>query len=254
MDIETSPMLMYRWGIFDDGNGAIDQIYRDWHILTWAARWLGKAETMSDSMRHDPAYVPWSDDDSRPVKSLWKLFDEADWVIGHNLDRFDIKKMNARFMLHDLPQPSPYKTIDTLKIARSRFAFTSNKLDYLGQKLCGRRKVQHQGHALWRGCLAGDADCWTTMLKYNVGDIDLQEQVYFKLRGWDKRHPNFGIYSNAQETVCTVCGSTNLTRLEKTIKTNVSEFPGYQCGKCGHAMRTRKNIRSPDTAPLVNAL
>jgi len=253
-DIETSPLLAYCWSIWHH-NIPIDHVFRDWHILTWAARWLGEEETMFDSMFLDPKYEPWSEDDSRPVKSLWKLLDEADWVVGQNSDKFDIKKMNTRFLLHDLGIPSPYRSIDTLKIAKNNFAFTSNKLDYMAQKLLGFGKVTHEGHKLWRDCLAGVPEAWETMKRYNIGDIDALEGVYLALRPWHKQHPSFIAQSDVG-TVCTVCGSPAVTETGKTVKTMVSEFKSYQCEDCGHHMRSRKSLRTKKTGgsvKLINA-
>jgi len=55
------------------------------------------------------------------IKELWDVFDQADIIIAHHGDGFDIKKSNARFVFHNLQPPSPYKSIDTLKIARKYF-------------------------------------------------------------------------------------------------------------------------------------
>ena len=44
-----------------------------------------------------------------------------------------------------MPPPSPYKTIDTLKIARKYFGFNSSKLDDLGRVLGAGEKVRHGG-------------------------------------------------------------------------------------------------------------
>ena len=250
LDIETAPMLGYLWSLWQDGIQH-DQIYRDWHILTWSARWLGDKETMSDSMWYDENYRPWSEDDSRPVRSLWKLMDEADWIIWQNGDKFDRKKMNTRFILLGLHPPSPYKSIDTLKIATREFNFTSNKLDYLATKLCGFGKVKHEGHVLWRECLVGKKEAWEKMMEYNIGDIDTLEAVYFAMRAWDRQHPSFIIQTDSNDHICTVCGSP-AKPTGKTVKTNVSEFQAFQCTSCGHHMRGRRNVR-PGVIPLVNA-
>ena len=68
-------------------------------------------------------------DDKRVLQSIWKLLDEADIVIGHNGDRFDLRKLNARFIDNDINPPSPFRTIDTLKVARREFAFVSYTKD-----------------------------------------------------------------------------------------------------------------------------
>jgi len=251
-DIETAPMLVYSWSLYPNFI-AHDQVFRDWHILTWAGRWLGESETLSDSMFLHDEYEPWSDNDKSTVESLYKLFDEADWIIGQNLDRFDIKKMNTRFLMHGLPPCSPYKTIDTLKIAKSQFSFTSNKLDFLGEKLCGMPKIKTD-HQLWRDCLAGKEKAWREMLTYNIRDIDVLEAVYFKLRAWDKRHPNFMMFTDSELTLCPVCGSHNIKETGKTVKTMVSEFVGMVCEECGHHSRQRNNVRQTEAKGGVPAL
>jgi DNA polymerase III epsilon subunit-like protein len=76
--------------------------------------------------------------------------DEADLICAHNGDAFDIKKINSRLIVNGFKPPSPFKTIDTLKIARRVFKFDSNKLDNIGRYLSrGPEDPQH-----WRGALA----------------------------------------------------------------------------------------------------
>jgi hypothetical protein len=52
-----------------------------------------------------------------------------------------------------LKPPSPYITIDTLKIASKYFAFPSNKLTDVGTFLKIGKKLQHTGIALWFDCM-----------------------------------------------------------------------------------------------------
>ena len=133
-DIETALMEVYVWGLykqFISHNNIIkdkDGEEKSWFVLSWAAKWLYDENVQSDIVTPKEARKR---KDKRILKSIWKLLDEAEIVIGHNLDRFDIRKLNARFIDNDLDPPSPYKTIDTLKIARREFAFVSYKQDYL---------------------------------------------------------------------------------------------------------------------------
>jgi hypothetical protein len=81
------------------------------------------------------------------------LFDETDVIVAHNGDRLDIKKSNAWFIAYGLKPPSPYITIDTLKIARKYFAFASNKLSDLSRFLKVGKMLEHTGIALWFDCM-----------------------------------------------------------------------------------------------------
>ena len=120
-DIETTPMPVWVW---DFGKQYVPHtnIVKDksgnqkfWYVLSWAAKWLYDENILSDVLTPEGAVAR---DDKRILDSVWKLIDEADIVIAHNGDRFDIRKLNARFILNDMNPPSPYKSIDTLKIAR----------------------------------------------------------------------------------------------------------------------------------------
>ena len=182
-DIETTPMPVWVWdfgkqyvahtNILKDKDG----IQKSWYVLSWAAKWLYDENVLSDVLTSDEAVAG---NDKRILDSVWKLMDKADIVIGHNGDRFDIRKLNARFILNGMNPPSPYKTIDTLKIARREFAFSSNKQDYLTKTfgLSEKLKTEFQ---LWVDCMNGDKERLAEMLKYNKGDVIGLEQLYLKL-------------------------------------------------------------------------
>lgn len=49
-DIETAPILASVWRIWDQNIG-LNQIKADWHLLSFAAKWLGSAERKCPWMR-----------------------------------------------------------------------------------------------------------------------------------------------------------------------------------------------------------
>ena len=83
-------------------------------------------------------------------------------------------------------------------IAKQQFGFTSNKLEYLTEKLCPEHKKskhkQFPGHELWSECLKGNPAAWAEMKSYNIDDIWGTEGVYNALCRWDNRLPNFDVY------------------------------------------------------------
>ena len=93
-------------------------------------------------------------DDERLVLKLWCLLDNADIVIGHNLRRFDNKKANSYFLKYGLKPPSPYRTIDTLLIAKAKFALPFNNLDYIAEYVNVGRKIPTDIQ-LWIDCDKG---------------------------------------------------------------------------------------------------
>lgn len=229
-DLETAPNLGWVWGKYEQDVIAYE---KESYLLCFAAKWLG-GKTFAHAL---PDYARYSQDpenDRKLVEDLWKLFDEADIIIAHNGDQFDIKKANARFLYHKLPPPSPYKTLDTKKIAKSVAMFNSNKLDDLGEHLGEGRKIKTD-FSLWKGCMNGDPNSWKKMIRYNKQDVILLEKIYLRLRPFTKNHPNIGAYVGAM--VCPRCGSTHLQSRGYSVSLH-GRFNRFQCQTCGGWGRT----------------
>lgn len=244
-DIETAPLLAYTWGLWDQ-NIALNQIHTDWYVLSWSAKWLD--DPPSAIMYQDQRKAKNIEDDSRILKALWKLLDEADIVITQNGKAFDEKKLNARFIMHGFQPPSPFKHIDTLRIAKRKFGFTSNKLEYMTNKLCTKyKKLKHKkfaGFELWRACLAGNVAAWNEMEKYNKYDVLSLEELYRKLVPWDDKAPNFNLWSDATDQACK-CGSNEFAKRGYTF-TTTGKFQCYRCTNCGAHTRDKTNLLSKE--------
>jgi len=235
-DIETSLMKVYVWGLFKQriphGN-----IIKSWFVISWAAKWLYDKKIINDVVTPEEAV---NQDDKRILKSIWKLLDQADIVIAHNGDRFDIRKLNWRFISQDMEPPSPFRSIDTLKIARSQFAAPSYKQDYLTKYFTLEKKLRTE-FSLWTKSMDGDEDSLKRMARYNRHDVMGLEQVYLKLRPYMKNHPNIGVLMD--EDVCTICGSYDLEETESVYLTSASKFPVYRCTSCNTPyIRGKKNV------------
>lgn len=162
----------------------------------------------------------------------------------HNCKKFDIKKLNARFLLNGYQPPSDYRVIDTLEIAKRHFGFTSNKLEYMTSKLCKKYKKsghgKYPGFLLWKETLKGNQEAWREMEEYNILDVLSLEELYTILRPWYKQHPNFNIYYNDNQIRCS-CGSTNLEN-NGFVYSNLSKFTRFRCQDCGAEVRDRVNL------------
>lgn len=215
LDIETSPILSYNWGLYEQT--AIKKI-KPTTILSVAYQWLGNR-----------TYVLSCDTQSEKsvLLKLHKLLDEADIVIAHNGDSFDIKKINYRFMVHKIPPPSPYKTIDTKKVAKSVAAFDSNSLNNLGIDLDEGEKIKHRGFDMWEGCMVGNPTDWRDMKRYNKKDVDLLVRIYLRLRPWMKQHPR-----TTENKVCQHCGSSSYHHRGFMLTMAGHKFQRLRC-ECG---------------------
>jgi DNA polymerase elongation subunit (family B) len=202
----------------------------EWYILCFSAKWLGSSKIIKSKLNDFELFNKDKENDSEVVKKIWAIFDEADIIVAHNGDEFDIKKANARFLFHGLNPPSPFKTIDTKKVAKRYFNFNSNKLDDLGRYLKLGRKREHEGFKLWLKCMNGERSAWNRMLKYNIQDILLLEKLYKKFLSWITNHPNYGLYQQ-KDFACPNCGSRHLQKRGYNY-TQVSRFQRWQCNDC----------------------
>lgn len=193
IDIESAPIIAHVWRLFDQNIG-LNQIEQDWSILSYCAKWKGSEDIIYDDLSDQKDF----EDDSKLLEGLWSLLNEADFVVGQNSKRFDVKKINARLVLNGYPKPSTFRQIDTLEIAKQQFGFTSNKLEYMTDKLCKvHKKLQHKkfpGHMLWAECLRGNPEAWQEMREYNVNDVLSLEELYDILSSWDNKLPNFEVF------------------------------------------------------------
>lgn len=245
MDIETSPELGYHWGRWKQNVG-VKQVKRRSNLLTFAYKWLGSTETYADALPYYPDYMLDMHDDALLVKAMWNLLDSADAVVAHNGDKFDLAYLNSRFAYHGLGMPSPYKSIDTLKIAKKYFRFPANSL----AELCAYFNVAGKfdtNFDLWLGCERGDPASWEEMVTYNIQDVKALEDVYMKLAPYDKGHPNLGLYYDDDAIRDPVTGSTDVVELKGNAYTAMSGFKSYR-GPTGHVFRTNKKVKKVITA------
>ena len=226
-DIETAPTRGWVWRNYEDNLIRTDH---DWYMLSFACKWAHSDDIKVFGLDDFPTWKKDKEDDRELVNKLWSYIDEADILVAHNGDQFDIKKANARFIIHNLSPPSTYKSIDTLKIARANFKFGSNKLNDLATYLGIGEKLAHTGAHLWFGCMNGDPEDWKMMKRYNVHDVKLLEEVYYRLRGWHKTHPNINLYDHTDG--CPKCKSMNIQKRGFEIKV-ATKRQRFQCQDCG---------------------
>lgn len=186
-----------------------------WHgtpRVHFAAEWLdGGAEAM--------------------LQATWAAYDEADIVVGHNLRGFDTKKLRGAWLEIGLPEPTPFKTIDTLTVARE-FGYESNTLDALCRRLGIPAKTDRYDVEVARAACAGNRAAQRKITRYNKGDIIATEGLYDFFRGHMPGHPH--IAPASADPTCNQCGSTDLSLNEaKPHRAQSLAYPLYRCGNCG---------------------
>lgn len=231
-DLETSPNLGWVWQKWQQDVIAFKE---EWELLSFAYKWHGAKKTIAVGQDTFSEEIL--------VRRLWQLFDEADVLVAHNANKFDVKKANAKFIQYGLMPPAPYKVIDTLQIAKRYFKFNSNKLDDLGNLLGVGRKVETGGFSLWLGCMNNDPKSWAKMLRYNKQDVLLLEKVYLKLRPWMDNHPALNLLSDKPDA-CPKCEVSGKMQARGWANTKVARRRRYQCQACGGWSQGRYSERT----------
>lgn len=216
-DIETSPILGFTWNAYEDN---LLKIEKDSGLLAFAYMWNDGPITVLSKRLYSERQM---------VKILWELFNEADVIVAQNGDKFDIRWANRLFIKYKLKPPAPYKTVDTLKLARKYFKFTKNSLDYLSEILLGEKKIETNSK-LWFDCMRGDTSALKEMEKYCIHDVKLLDGVYNKLKVWHTGHPNSNLYNNTTHK-CPVCGGN--TQKRGFMVTRAAKYQRFACTKCG---------------------
>lgn len=243
LDIETSPIIAYTWGLWKQNIG-LSQIIRDWTVLSFCSKTLGDKEIRYlDTSEKDDPY-----DDFDVMHALWKELDEADIIIVQNGVKFDLRKINARFLVLGFPPPRPYKLIDTMLEARKLAAMTSNKLEWLASVLTNVTKDKHHefpGFELWTACLNKNPRAWAVMRKYNPKDVIATEKVYLKLRPYIVGHPNIAAYDDDEDMRCPKCGSKHVHPRGFTY-TQTGKYQRYRCTTCKGWSRSRYTLNTTE--------
>lgn len=233
-DIETFPMEVRVWGLGEQ-RVTLDQIVKDWSVAAWAAKWLNSpvSETIYRDTRHNRDVRS----DKNILVPMWKLLNEADIVITQNGQKFDSKKLNARFIEHGMLPPKPYKHLDTYKIAKGVAEFTSHKLEYLTEKLNTKyKKLKHKkypGRSLWNECLDGNMDAWKEMKRYNVHDVLSTEELYTKLRAWVPETMPKPHAPSKLMLRCDTCGKSGFVQKAGVYRKKSGNYQRYHCMSCG---------------------
>jgi uncharacterized protein YprB with RNaseH-like and TPR domain len=232
IDIETAYLETKTWGIGDQ-RIALNQIIKDWSVLSWTYKLVNSEEIIYRDTKGDPR------NDEAIIREIHKLLDESDVVIAHNA-AFDMGKLRARFLYYDLPVNRPFRVVCTYKIARKHFKLTSNKLEYLARYLKVIEKYDHgkfPGMKLWDECLADNPEAWKEMEDYNVRDVIALEAIYLKLRKYDSTI-RFNVFT--QDNTCE-CGSEDFRNLEPVVL-NSGVFKAIQCVDCSKVYRSKQNL------------
>lgn len=223
-DIETTPVTAYSWDLYPNAISH-DSIVQDWSIICSSWKYLGNPKIYATAIKD-------VGDDYEVVKTTRDILAAADIIVGHNIDKFDVRKLKARIAYHKISPLPKLITIDTRKVAKEVGGFTSNRLDYLGKFLLGQGKM-HVDYQLWLDIMNGSKTAVKKMVEYNKVDVVRNEEIYLHLRPYMNRHPHVAVIQNGHKLDCPKCGSTSLQKRGFAITLGGNKQQRLQCNSCG---------------------
>lgn len=232
-DLETSLNIVSAFSLFNKMPLPHSSIMQERTLICGSWKDLGKKKIYSVCVNAKDVT-----DDKAVVKAVHKMLSESDAAVAHFGDAFDMKMFNTRAIKHGLDPIHNVIQIDTYKMAKAKFRFNSNRLDYLGEYLEVGKKIKTD-HELWIRCLLGEAKALKEMVTYNRQDVNLLEKVYLKLRAWHKiPQVNQTLWGDGTRDVCESCGSKHIN-YRGYERTKQRKYRAYQCQDCGHWGRSR---------------
>ena len=238
-DIETSPNIMFSWRCGRKLNLDYNNIIQERAIICICWKWEDQKKVFS---------LTWDEgNDKEMLEKFSEEAQKADEMIAHNGDRFDIKWFNARRLVHGLEPIPPAKTVDTLKIARKHFLFNSNRLDYLGSLLLGHGKIKTEFNLWRRIVLRNDEAALRKMVRYCKRDVMLLEQVWQKLRDYEKpaTHAGAHVRQNQHDRwTCAHCGSEDVKQTKRRVTAaGITQYQ-MQCKECGRYYQIARSVHN----------
>lgn len=218
-DIETSYILAHTFSLYPERIHPAN-VVEDWRIHSIAWKWHGKKRVYS--------VVEENRCDKNVLEAVYEVLCEADYLVHHNGDAFDLKKFNARLVRHKLPPLPPIKTVDTLKKVRAILKDTSHRLDCLGDYYEVGRKISNSPK-LWTRAFFGEKKALAEMVKYNRQDVVLLENVFDTIRPYIKHDINLNLHTEGE--VCPNCGGTH-HQSRGYYYTATSKKRRLQCNSC----------------------
>ncbi len=226
-DIETSPNIGLFWEAGYKKNITTDNIIRERAIICICYKWEDEKEVYA---------LQWDakQNDKRMLEQFIEVANTANELVGHNGDKFDLAWIRTRCLFHGIDMFPNYQTIDTLKVARSKFRFQSNRLNYIAEFLGLGGKIKTEFN-LWKDILLNkDKVAMEKMIKYCKKDVSLLEEVYKLLGSHIAAKTHYGVVFGQDRGSCPECGagSKELIKNNTVVTATGLTRIQYKCKVC----------------------
>ena len=209
-DIETSYNIGKFWRAGYNLNINPGDIIHERAIICISYKWLGEEQVYS---------LTWDKNqcDKFLLEQFIPILDEADMIVAHNGDRYDLKFIKTRALKHNLKMLINYKQFDTLKVAKAKFMFNSNKLDYISKFLGAEGKISTE-MKLWDDIILRKCPkAMIEMLTYCEEDVRQLEIVYNVLVSWENPKFHIGVMNGSTKQTSPITGNVNIEQVKQMV-------------------------------------
>jgi DNA polymerase elongation subunit (family B) len=211
-DIETSYNIVKSWRVGYKLNLNPGDIIHERAIICVSWKWFGEDKVYN---------LTWdkNQDDKFLLEQFIEVLNEADMIVAHNGDNYDLKFIKTRAIYHRLSMRINYNQFDTLKVAKAKFMFNSNKLDYISKFLGANGKISTE-MKLWDDIiLHKNSEALNKMLTYCDEDVRQLEYVYNILSSWDNPRYHLGVIQGKTKQTSPITGNVNIEKVT-SVTTN----------------------------------
>lgn len=175
------------------------------------------------------------------LKAVHALMAEADILVGHNLDGADVPWLEGDFYFPRIghnhrpnlkPLP-PFKTVDTLKVAkRFKSGVPFKSLNALCQIIGIPAKTDVYDREAMDRAVAGSVEDRERLTEYCAGDVLATQGLYDWFRPHIKNHPALFVDGSDSLMTCNRCGH-DTKPIAKRYVANVLTYSMRKCVNCG---------------------
>ena len=207
-------------------------------IICISYKWEGQKKTYS---------LQWDEGcDKALLSEFMEVALQADEVIAHNGDNFDEKIIRTRCLYHNIPCPPRFKSLDTLKKARSHFKMDSNALEFIAKRLTGEGKTPMEYEDWNLICLplipkhlGYDVElpesyykALKKMVKYCEVDVKKLEEVFHYIQPYISHNTNVSVVLGGEKYECPKCGSSEAGHAKTRVTATGIKKAQMRCRNC----------------------
>ena len=227
-DIETSPNIGFFWRPGWKVSITPDNIIQERAIICICYKWEGNKKVHSLRWEHG--------DDAEMVARFVEVIEQADEMVAHNGDKFDMAWYNGRHLIHGFDPIPKTKTVDTYKMSARNFNLNSHKLDYLAKILLGEGKIKTDYDTWKKIVLDNDEKSMKKMIKYCKKDVVLLERIWGKLRDYEDASTHAAVMASGNvrdRWKCQHCGSDDVSKSKTRVTAKGMKQHQMKCFDCG---------------------